>query len=591
MGRRALISRSHRWLRLAHTLAARQPLAVRIARRQRLARALGLTGPTAETPALVIRLPGLDFEQVQQLALSLPGLTFRPAFVEQAKSGYEAPSVPIEAEEISKQQAASLNPVVEDADQEPFSVAQPPEPHITERVESGDSEPEAALKRPESTHQPDTIAQPIAAQSDQEQKRADSSAPPVESVKARRPRGRIQEQPVGADEAQPAPLPPRKARSDVQEVPDGAHVHKGETGQQVTPADNLFAPRGTDRSPQAWMVRLMGAKSAVKNDMAFPGEEPAKEQAEILTHGGESEQTTSQPRAATSGRLARDDMQAQADPVPLSQRARRFLQPLVGIDLENIRVYRDTTAGRLTEAYQADALTIGERVEMAEGHQDDTPETLGLLAHEFTHVARQREPRFIPPAARSRSSQASAMSEEALARVVEGQVKRAAQEQVDRTEPLSPEPPGITAELSAGTTPSVVARPQHDSWGGLPAPWEPLPDWLAVSPAAVESGWQDTAMVGQPLLVDRGTGGGVSRAGQMYGGALDTLPGSLSDTLGVQRAGQERSAGEDESPTTEASSQLPRPTAETPEPDLDDLARQVYSLLKRRLGVEYRRES
>jgi hypothetical protein len=62
----------------------------------------------------------------------------------------------------------------------------------------------------------------------------------------------------------------------------------------------------------------------------------------------------------------------------------------------------------------------------------------------------------------------------------------------------------------------------------------------------------------------------------------DSTPGDR----GVQRAGVERSLGEDEV----REEQPPPDTAQAPQPDLDELARQVYSHLKRRLEVERRRE-
>ena len=62
--------------------------------------------------------------------------------------------------------------------------------------------------------------------------------------------------------------------------------------------------------------------------------------------------------------------------------------------------------------------------------------------------------------------------------------------------------------------------------------------------------------------------------------------GSTPGDRGVQRAGVERSIGEDEV----REEQPPPNITQALQPDLDELARQVYSHLKRRLEVERRRE-
>ena len=284
------------------------------------------------------------------------------------------------------------------------------------------------------------------------------------------------------------------------------------------------------------------------------------------------------------------------DATPLSQSARRFLQPLVGIDPANIRVHRDALAERMTAHYQADAITIGDDVEVAAGHQEDTPETLGLLAHEFTHVARQQEPHFIPPIARSArsplsmSGQPSIADEETLAQQVERRVKRIAQEQIDQAEPTFIEPPDIntieppdrTTALESGTPDPVSAtsRSQRDAWGGLPAPWEPLPDWMVPSLNNVQA----------TTIPQMNTGGnGTQRTSEAYAsnGSTDAWTAGMPGNSGVQRAGLERSSSEEDA---QPATSTPPDTVKAPEPDLDALARQVYTLLKRRMAVEYRRE-
>jgi hypothetical protein len=73
------------------------------------------------------------------------------------------------------------------------------------------------------------------------------------------------------------------------------------------------------------------------------------------------------------------------------------------------------------------------------------------------------------------------------------------------------------------------------------------------------------------------------------------LPGGLENTSSapagthIQRAGIERGTIEPGEEIQQQNAPAPQ-TAQGPEPDLDALARQVYSLLKRRLGVEQRRD-
>src|SRR2546430_15639826 len=86
----------------------------------------------------------------------------------------------------------------------------------------------------------------------------------------------------------------------------------------------------------------------------------------------------SQSLPAARANIARDTSEARPASTPLSQRARRFLQPLVGIDPASVHVHRDAIAEHLADVYQADAITVGDDVAIAAGHPDDTPETLGL---------------------------------------------------------------------------------------------------------------------------------------------------------------------------------------------------------------------
>ena len=506
--------RGHRRFWLARAIVARRPLMAHIAKHRLLEQAFGLTWRTAEASQRLSALPERSLGRIKRVALPSARLVFRPLLIRQANSEDGNSPGQDEPVEVPGQQVANAqsgNQDLEVGGQVPLPTAeQLPEQPGTESTGSRASESGSEI--------------PI------EQKGADAQTQTKEIAKAKLSRGRIVEQPpeVGDVLASPAAPSTSLTRRDArgEKALEKSDVNVAVPGSEVSESDELFAPRNTDRSPQAWLTRLMeAARSAALAD---------------------SDPSRIRPSSA-----------------PLSQRTRRFLQPLVGVDPASVRVHRDEIAERLTNVYQADAITVGDEVEVAAGYPDDTPETLGLLAHELTHVAREREPRFIPPIARSmrpslsRASQSSLADEETLALQVESQVKRVAQKQVEQiaTVPLS--------------------KAANDAWGGLPAPWEPLPDWLLSLPGTAGGSAQVPVVLSQPPPVPHGT--------NMIHGGGDIGAG---DT-GVQRAGTERSVDMEEGQAATSTANATK----APEPNLDELARQVYSLLKRRLGVEYRREN
>jgi hypothetical protein len=219
-------------------------------------------------------------------------------------------------------------------------------------------------------------------------------------------------------------------------------------------------------------------------------------------------------------------------------------------------------------------VTIGSDIFLAAGHVEEAPETLGLLAHELTHVARQREPRFVPPVLHAAPSPSD--DEEELARTVEARAARAAREQQD-----DPGPPGRppTPERSlfddlagwaqfdpSASVPTGESEVAVDSeWGGLPAPWEPLPAWVTMpAPSA------------PPL------GAGMAAIGASAPGAPAAAPVAQLAEVG-------RSLESASQPTSAPSSDSATQPAGEPETDLDQLAQQVYAILKQRLAAERRR--
>jgi len=334
-----------------------------------------------------------------------------------------------------------------------------------------------------------------------------------------------------------------------------------ETG---TGAEELFASTNSDRSPQAWLARL--------NRHA---QEELRSPAQYLS---------------TPGVQALTPVKRVAEPV--SQRARTFLKPLLGVDPAQVRIYRDALAEQETTVARADALSKDGGIELAPGHMEETPEALGLLAHELTHVARQQHPRFIPPVVRppvpgvvpslSIVPALETLGEEELALRVERHVRRVARDEraALATNVLSHISPPTLPGAPAAETDDIVAgaRPDRAIWGNLPAPWEPLPGWLvsghtqvssSVPPASLPP---STPVLPVPVVLPSSVS-----IGQGNGSEEPAEP-------GVWRAGTERSVSEPGNETVSAQH------VSQPEPDLDTLAQQVYGLLKRRLSVEQRRE-
>lgn len=367
-----------------------------------------------------------------------------------------------------------------------------------------------------------------------------------------------------AEETAPAPT---AARSTVKkqkkpagsQAPDSASAAENQDSQT---AETLFADTGQDRSPQAWAARMAAVRRPVSPADAFPSR---------LLSGETLPASEAAPPVSEA--------------MPLRETSRRFLEPLAGIDPANAHIHQGPIAEQMTSALHADALTQGTDIFLGAGQATDTPEGLGLLAHELTHVARNRMPDFIPPIARpgltpQRREKPAAvthtpMNEEALALHVEARVRSAARQagQERPGQPIDPVQAAPAAEPSraflfpeeAGTLP-VSGDMSLDSpdaalpWAGLPAPWEPMPFWIAPS-----------------------SSGPLSETVQM------TAEAPVMGTMGreVQLAGEDRSI---EAPAEAAAPAPAHAAAAPPEAELDRLAQQVYTRLKQRLSAERRRE-
>jgi hypothetical protein len=232
---------------------------------------------------------------------------------------------------------------------------------------------------------------------------------------------------------------------------------------------------------------------------------------------------------------------------PLPEATRRFVAPLVGVNPAPVRVRIDEPA---TTAHNADALASENEIVLAPNQPPSEPETIGLIAHELTHLARQQDRRFVPPVLHAAPEPVEFAEDETVARQVEERVTRIAAHPTEAPPDLAPSFEAWSDE--AGDDEEFVLRPAaarlvdgepENDWGGLPAPWEPMPE---VPPSS-------SPAPAPPAPVDRA------------------------------EVGREPEAGPppEPAPTPDAPPQ--------PAPDINALAAQVYAVLRRRLRDEAER--
>lgn len=450
-----------------------------------------------------------------------------------------------------------------------------------------------------------------------------SFAPPAAQPAIDHPAGTLSVPPVAhptAEQAAGTPSVPPVAHPVVERPSSNA------TPRASAPADETTREQAEfDRSPAAWMERLRAdarrrqereARAAQSSQPASP--QPPVAQAEAflpyapgigpgtapdVTFPGVPSTAETAWRTGSTGTVppsgagpARPGVARPArfvpprhSALPLPEPARRFLRAAVGVDPATVRMSRGPEAGRVAAAYRADAVTVDEHVALAPGEGDTSPEGLGLLAHELTHVARRRDPGAIPPIARPPARAAGlvpaspgpGVDEEALARTVEAQTIQAARARF--VPPMAHASGGASIAMPGAATRAVTRAPAPESmppkterqesipadeararWGNLPAPWEPLPDWLATLPVPAT-----VPALPAPIL-----------AAEPPAPAASQAPASP-----VVRAAETAR----DVPTPERSRNDERQQEVVLAPDLDALARQVYAVLKRRLAAERRR--
>jgi hypothetical protein len=116
------------------------------------------------------------------------------------------------------------------------------------------------------------------------------------------------------------------------------------------------------------------------------------------------------------------------------------------------------------------------------------------------------------------------------------------------------------------SAPGTCAVPAAE-WGGLPAPWEPMPEWVAgYAPQQVQ----------------------LTRAEAPAAPAAASASSGNGNPVAVMRGEQGRFI--DDPPAPDPQSSHDADSRKRPSPDLDSLARQVYAVMKRRLAAERRRE-
>jgi len=229
----------------------------------------------------------------------------------------------------------------------------------------------------------------------------------------------------------------------------------------ATPTTSTGRPFATLGEPGTATSPVVPVAAASRSRVFVP---PVRPEAEAPPHGvapvaepGDEDVDTTLAEAV-----------ARTPEVGVSAAARSMLEPLLGIDPDSVRLQEGGMAGEAAAARDADALAVGEHILAPPGATTgDSPEALGLLAHELTHVARQRSPTFVPPVLLEGDLVPEGTpfvpplegAEEAVALAAERAVRRAAR--------ATPSPAG-------GPAPSGPEG-GREAFGGFPAPGEPLP--------------------------------------------------------------------------------------------------------------------
>jgi hypothetical protein len=268
----------------------------------------------------------------------------------------------------------------------------------------------------------------------------------------------------------------------------------------------------------------------------------------------------------TQTRAASEFVQQGTQPVQLRESTRTFLAPLIGFDPSQARVFVGASASEFTSSLNADGATVATDVYLNNGFDEQSPEGLGLLAHELTHVGQNLQPDFVPPMLQNAPDQKdlTGQSLETQARALEARVTNTASMFVPG---IALESIGLSRTSTALPAPKMNAARDTNAWNGLPAPWEAMPN--------LNTNSTDFVTVIAPSSV-----GSSSSTSTGFAPVVD------APSAGLQLAESDRSVENPDNQPAGAAGGQPHPPAQ----DLDVLAHQVYEILKRKLSSERRRE-
>jgi Domain of unknown function (DUF4157) len=285
--------------------------------------------------------------------------------------------------------------------------------------------------------------------------------------------------------------------------------------------------------------------------------------------------------------------------VQLSGHARRFLEPLVGFDPEQVNVFTGEAVRLAARDLGADAAAVNGDVLLPNVANLESPEGLGLLAHELTHVPEQVN--------RVQTNETAQLETRAQSEPLRSPRRFVAP--LPTLAPITQDVPFATEEDRArraearATQIARNAEPVRDvsRWNGLPAPWEPMPSFERSDAeegviSLVGAGLSTSAWGNEVSAPSWSTEGAASSSTEGTASSSFTAPAAYSSSAPSSAASS--------SATSSGGAQLAETGREMPAEtggsgggaaggggeDMEKLARQVYDVLKRKLLSERRRE-
>jgi hypothetical protein len=445
--------------------------------------------------------------------------------------------------------------------------SQPQEPRVqTQALKADEFASEAQVQNVQSGSKTSEPQTPSASDNWQRSTPGDPQSGVVEIIRAKPPRQqrpRLDKQDIETRESETGQTLPN-LKTDQPVV--GESAPKQRLSERMKSLQNRFRQPGEqtrfnpDTNTFAPEAQSISSDSGSQTTPKFVG---LSDVAQRLARRYNTEQQNLEPADATVSSLMppREPSSAateESQPLQLQESTRNFLKPLIGFDPSVARVFVGPVASEFTAKLNADGATVATDVFLKEGFEERSPEGLGLLAHELTHVGQNLNPEFVPPLLEfSSRDEIAGWSNETRARTVEAKVNSTAGMFV----------PGIAFESNlahqTSTASSTTSSQQNtgDSWNGLPAPWEPMPSFAPAIQPASPVGADPSSSV--PALT----------------------PSSLQVASPAVQLAETGRENPDNTPPGAASGQ-----AHPPAQNMDVLAQQVYEILKRRLSSERRRE-